>query len=261
MSWDQYKSVAHPTPYVLKFKTARGDLLYFGAAHSNDPLHPQFATISACWEKLKPTTVLLEGGVPQTANDASQAIARNGEAGFVGFLAAKSGAKVSALERGIDAQAAMLEKKFTKVELKLFYTLRQLQQVKREKNPAIGSDWDGWANWWLGPNGFFNFVPSLKNSPPFNVEELKSLTKIHFPSLREWHDIDDSQFDPRFADSLTQRVAREASDLREPQMVQTILENLKDGRRVFAIAGASHVVVQEDLLTGTLGAPIKKYCD
>jgi len=40
LSWDEYRSVRHPFPYVLRFD-APEKLLMFGAQHTRDPHHPQ----------------------------------------------------------------------------------------------------------------------------------------------------------------------------------------------------------------------------
>jgi hypothetical protein len=262
MTWDEYKNVKHRTPFILEFQSPKGHLLYFGAAHTNDPKHLQFVQLPACWEKFNPEIALLEGGVPKLPSDAdaSSAIAQSGELGLVAFLSRQSNTKAAPLESSIDVQAAALAKTYSKSEIKMYLTLRQLQQVKRENNPAIAGDWNGWANWWLGPMGFFNFVPSVKDVPPHNANELNAMARAHFPMLNAWHEIGDDQFDPRFSTSITQRITRSLSEHRESEMIQTILKEAAGGKRVFVVAGASHTVVQEKALANVLGKPIRRSC-
>ncbi|MCA3000649.1 MAG: hypothetical protein ACK5RJ_03230 [Burkholderiales bacterium] len=260
ISWEDYKNVRHEVPYVLEFESQGGKLLYFGAAHSNDANHPQFKRIKACWNHLNPELALLEGGVPPPPADPTSAIQRNGEAGYVRHLAEESKTTALPLERGIDAEAKALTTRFSLEQLRLFYTLRQLQQVKREANPAIGNDWNGWANWWLGDKGFFNFIPVLKDASPKNAVELAEMTKQYFPSLKAWHDISPSEFDPRNNISITQQIARATGELREPLIVARLAEQVAAKKRVFAIVGASHVVVQEPALRAKLGPPRLRIC-
>src|SRR5450631_658700 len=54
LSWDAYKEVRHPLPYVLRLAAPPGELLMFGAQHTRDPHHAELPEIERLWREFRP---------------------------------------------------------------------------------------------------------------------------------------------------------------------------------------------------------------
>jgi hypothetical protein len=92
--------------FLLERSTrAGGALLYYGAAHSRDPQHPQFAEIEARWKGFKPTVAFYEGPSRPIADSATDTIMRFGESGYVRWLARRDGARVERLEPEVQSES------------------------------------------------------------------------------------------------------------------------------------------------------------
>ena len=123
-------------PYVLKDETRAGALLLYGAAHSSDPAHPQFAEICRQWTEFRPTVALNEGGSPCFTGDADRSISRNGEAGLVVYLAVANRTPVVTFEPPLAAEIAALRPRFSPEQIAVFYVLRLVaQEAGRELQP------------------------------------------------------------------------------------------------------------------------------
>jgi hypothetical protein len=107
LSWEAYARLGKiAVPRVLDIKLAAGRLLYFGAEHTNDPAHRQFAEIEKLWNEVCPAVIFSEGGIWPLENFREQAILRHGEPGLVWFLAARDGIVISSLEPERKAEVA-----------------------------------------------------------------------------------------------------------------------------------------------------------
>jgi hypothetical protein len=117
--------------FLLERSTGTGGaLLYYGAAHSRDPQHPQFAEIEARWKGLKPTVAFYEVPSRPIADSATDTIMRFGESGYVRWLARRDGARVERLEPEAQSEVSYLLEDFAPEQVKLFFVLRETSRLR-----------------------------------------------------------------------------------------------------------------------------------
>lgn len=80
-SWEEYRLLEMHPPYVLEFQSDTGALVYFGAEHTSDLSHPQFAQMENNWEACSPTLIFREGGIHPLEESREIAIREHGEQG------------------------------------------------------------------------------------------------------------------------------------------------------------------------------------
>jgi hypothetical protein len=247
MTYEEVAKTPHSFPYIIELRTGKGALLYFGAQHSNDPKHPQNEQIQQLWKSFRPTIAFNEGGDPPTLKAAEEAISKFGETGLVRFLAARDNVPVRSLEPSRGEEVATLLKSYTPEQLKVFYALRQILGYRRGKNNETLDERIEFTLKWLSS------VPGLERAPRTVAELGESSTRL-LPKLKDWHEVPDSWFDPGYAQPLSylNEVSRASNRFRDEYMVNLLVNEVKQGRRVFAVVGGSHVVMQERALRAML---------
>src|SRR5438552_4272651 len=94
MSWSEYSrktaNDAPHLPYVVHLRCGRGELLYIGSPHTNDPARAELAEIEARWKASPPEIAFNEGGDPPIEINRNDAVKKFGESGLVRYLAAES---------------------------------------------------------------------------------------------------------------------------------------------------------------------------
>ena len=246
----EYAESDHAIPYVLLYDMGQGALLFFGSDHISDPDHEQNAQIMNHWSRFGPTLALNEGGHPPTESSAEEAVSRYGESGLVRFLAARDEVAVDTLEPSYAKQVQVLTARgFKAKEIKLFYILRQVAQM-RDPDSAIGSAKAAEVV------AYFSTVEGL-GAAPTTVGELDTACHLMFSELSSWVDVPLAWFDPVYdrPPTILNQVSRATSEYRDEWVVDLLAERAKGGERVFAVMGASHVVIQEPVLTARLGRP------
>lgn len=247
MTFEEYRALSHAAPYVLEVQRGHGELIYFGARHSYDPADPQCRWIEELWGDFRPTIAFNEGGDPPTLATAADAISHHGEAGLVRFLAARDGVPVHSLEPGLnrlvdDALAAG----FSPQQVKLYHALLPWISYRQ----SAGSE---------SPNAFLGRVlRSLSHikplqGPPRDVRELDSAFAELFPERPDWREVSREWFDPAAKGTFLNALARRVSERRDAHMVGLLNDAVNRGERVFAVVGASHVVMQEPALSSAQG--------
>lgn len=58
LTYKQYASIQHKSPYILEFKAGSGALLLYGAEHTGDPKNLQIADIERRWAAFQPTVAV-----------------------------------------------------------------------------------------------------------------------------------------------------------------------------------------------------------
>jgi hypothetical protein len=246
MTWEEYGSISHPYPYILRLGSAKGQLLYFGSRHVYDPAHAQVAEIQKLWTEFAPTMALNEGGDPPVAETIEEAVGQFGEAGLVRYLAARDKVPVMSLEPARLEEVATLLPHYPREQIKLFYVLRQVPQYRQATLPVpleekIQHDLGG--------------IAALYDLPgaPRTLAELQELCDLFLPDVPRWNDVPQSYFGPvRETTRFTNDISRRLSDLRDEHMVELLTREVKRGARVFAVVGGSHVVMQEPALRGRI---------
>jgi hypothetical protein len=97
--------------------------------------------------------------------------------------------------------------------------------------------------------------PELTGSPR-NLDEFVSSCRKEFPDLKDWHDVPADWFDPTQGGHYTNELANDTGMFRDQYIYKLLLQHVRQGERVFAVIGASHVVVQEPAWRETFGTPI-----
>lgn len=256
MSFEEYVKKPHPVPYILKLDAGKGRLLYFGAKHTYDPSDPQIAQMEKAWLKLRPDVAFFEGGDPENipaAVKTREEITRGGEPSFVLFLATRDQVPVKTLEPSRGDEIALLLGKYSPEEVKVFYVLRQIPQFKSgQHNETIEA-------YTRNVLGWLSLRPEFKGMPR-TIAELQASSSRLFPQLTDWRNVPQTWFDPSVAPSLTylNDISRQLSEFRDRHMLTLLTEQLRQGKRVFAAVGASHVVMQERALRAAIKAGKKK---
>lgn len=241
LSWDAYRALRHPLPYVLRL-TGSGELLMFGVRHTNDPRDAQIADIERLWHEFKPQVAFSEGGIRPAAPGPDQAITRFGEPGLLRYLADNSRVELCSLEPPEDQEAAAMAAQFPQEQVKLFYILRNLSSASDGRSLEERR------------HSAFQSVRQRRRltGPPNSVKELNLLIARLLPQLPDSSSIPKQWFDPSRSDTFLNQIARGSSDYRNCHMVPLIVGTVRTGKRVFVLVGGSHVMVQEPALRSAL---------
>jgi hypothetical protein len=251
LSYKQYASIQHKSPYVLEFKAGAGALLLYGAEHTGDPKDPQIADIERRWAAFHPTVAYNEGGNPPTLHDPEEAVHKYAEAGFLRYLAGRDQVPVATFEPSFDDEISNLLKRYSPEQLKTFYVLRQVTEARRlQSSTPLDDRIQGWLSDYLPAHG-------LKN-PPNTLAELTTACKRLFPELPDWHKVSEDWFDPTQSGHYTNELANDSGMFRDQYIFRLLVARARRGDRVFAVIGASHVVVQEPALLMEFGQPATK---
>jgi hypothetical protein len=245
MSYDEYAKAPYSSPYVVEIQAGEGALLYFGAQHINDPKHSQVTEIEKQWRQFHPTLAFNEGGEPPVMKSVEEAVSRIGEAGLTRFLAARDKVPVRSLEPSRADEVAMLLKTYTPEQVKVFYALRQVPQFYRSKRDETIETYVDHALKML------TSLPGLEGSPR-NLAELEKSCLWLSPKLPEWRKAPQSWFNPLDSQAYTNQLSRLTGEFRDLHMVKLLVDEVKQGKKVFAVVGFSHVVMQERMLRAAL---------
>ena len=220
-------------PYIVTMDCRGGGALhYFGASHTYDPADPQVGQIEEAWKRFRPDIAFNEGGSPPYEKTIEEAVRKSGEAGLVRFLAMRDDIPVMSIDPSRAEEVAVLSSKFTREEIKLFFLLRSAMQfIARNGSAGVDAEMERILE-------IYDGSPGLRGSPR-SVDEIRRLYPA-YPVVPPDH------FDPAKRGTLFNEIA--SSDFRDRHMVDLLTKHLRDGRRVFAVAGGSHVFMQEPAL-------------
>lgn len=251
LSYEEYARIEHDTPYVLRFDRGSGALLFFGSAHIYDPEDPQIADIVARWSEFRPTLAYNEGGDPPAEPALTDAVSRFGESGLVRHLGVRDRIPVANIEPPMARQVEDLRAAgFSDEQIKLFFVLRQVPQHQGRTGSPMS---DARA---IEVLAYFTQVTGL-HGPPATPAQLAAACTRLLPPLGDWRDVPQAWFDPAVSrpPAFTGTASLRLSVLRDAWVVDLLAAAVHRGERVFAVMGASHVVVQEPALRARLGRP------
>ena len=247
MSYDEYVelSVSIQIPYVLEIDADKGSLLYFGSEHSVDITHPQFNLMNNLWNEFKPTIAFSEGGIWELEESREKAISKHGEHGFLRFLAERDEIPIHSIEPTEGEEIKYLLERFSPEELKLYYLLRQVVQHRRmgyvesiedyiEKFIFIFGDREG--------------LHGVVNS----VAEFEEIYSKYINEPGDWRNVPDTWFNPLLDETIFNQIGQLSSRFRDEHMLKLLTEQVRNGNRVFAVVGLTHVVMQEPVLRHNL---------
>lgn len=244
LSFEAYQHHPHRVPYVLELQVGYARLLYFGSRHSYDPADPQMAQIEAEWSSFRPTRAFNEGGNPPVASSRDEAIAHDGEAGLLRYLAARDGIEIASLEPSRADEVAHVSGEFSPEQIKLFYVLREIPEMRAKVavEPLTAYEERSLR--------FHSRVQALAGSPSTPAELEAACVRL-LPPLQRCDLVPQSWFDPAPDEptkAYTNLLSRRISEFRDAHMVSLLERALQGQSRVMAVVGSSHVVMQEPAL-------------
>lgn len=242
MSFEEYGRIHHRIPFVLDIKENGAELIYFGIRHTRNPADPQFGEAFRLWKKLKPTLAYNEDITAGPRTTLSESIAMDGERGAISFWAKQDRIPIRSIDLSRAEEFQLLSKGIPPERIKMFYLLRSLQQLLQR--PSEG--------------GFHRSAEQIAGSDLRMLAKQgvsgkpRSITEIDAVWQRlgirgDWRTPDIKWVEPGGKGPLN-KVGRASSELRDQHMVEVLRAALRRGERVFALVGASHVVMQEPAL-------------
>ena len=231
----------HDWPYFVSIP-GQGALFYYGSRHTNDPDDPQIADIQARWEAFGPTVAVTENRLGWYLGGLNRAVSAHGEFGAVLYLARQNEVPIYTLEPSWEDEIGEVTREFPVEEATLFYTLRVFLSERGEGRSP--DDIDDLAAHLLRKRGN---RPGLKGSLP-DLASMDALWAERFANLGPWRDLPPEAVHPSPHPTRLQAIANLANEVRDRHAARIILDLMKQGERVFAIAGGSHVVKQEPVL-------------
>ncbi len=243
LSFAEYATVRHSTPYVVDIVHSGSQLVLFGGRHSSDPSDPMFDQLEAAFLRLSPTFALHEGTPPAVETNREVAICRHGEAGLIRYLAARTHIESASMDIPLAEEARRLRRKMPAGEALVFLVVRQLASFNRK---TARQDFAAYFN------EFFELIaPALE------------LTVIDWPLVEREHQrilghplsarrVTAHETNPMCDDLPTQRIARWSNRQRDEHMLGRLIAALRTHRRLFAAVGVTHAVMLEPALRAAL---------
>lgn len=227
-----------------------GRLVYFGAEHSSDPAHPQFAAIEAAWREARPTVAFYEGPNRPVPESAEEVIRQTGESGYVRFLAGQGGVRLARLEPSPQAEVAALLERFTPEQVKLFFILRETARL-RERRGMPEAELKTTVARMLEQTA--RMFPGAFDGTFADLDGLQAAYRRHWSEPAEWWMAPSRWFDPGKTSAetggvFTNDVNRASSEFRDRHMYAELAQAARAGERVFAVVGRNHVAAQADAL-------------
>lgn len=223
-------------------------LLYYGAAHSKDPSHNQFAEIENAWRASEFDIALFEGpnrGILTTKNET---IEKLGESGFLRYLASQDSVETQSLEPNPVHEAQYLSEHFSIEKIKLFYLLREACRVRESfswEEIQIKSHIENVLS-------KANTLAIIKDTI-LTIGDLEVSFNKYWGNELKWWQAPSSWFDPlqeseKTGGVFTNDVNRYSSNYRNFHMYELIIRLLRDNKRVFAVVGRNHIPMQSKAL-------------
>ena len=247
LGYDSAGSAAHSWQLQIPVTAGGGALWYIGAVHSRDPNDPQFAVLDSLWRIARPTVAFYEGPDRGIRSDIQSAISETGESGYVRYLAHRDGASIRRLEPNPQDEIDYLLASFPPDQIKLFYILRQAQQIRDREHLSEGAIRENIGNL-LERAKFLRGIGNVITS----LAELDSAYRQYWGTSSQWWNAPAQWFDPLLKSAETgglfiNDVNRRSSEIRNLNMFRVLSEAAtKD--RVFAVVGRNHVPLQADAL-------------
>lgn len=233
-------------PYVLEIRTDRGALVYYGSRHTQDPEDPQIPHMLERWEALQPTVAVTENRGGFYIGGFDRAVRSLGEFAVAIEKSQEAGIPVYSLEPTWEDEVAEVVSVYSPAEATLFYTLRVF--LSERGNDRSPESTERLAQSLLRKRGS---RAGLEGSLT-TLAAMDSLWEANFDDLRDWRELPPQAIWPGTEDTRLQAMARHVNEVRDRHAARVILDLLRRGERVFAIAGGSHVVKQEPVLVAGL---------
>lgn len=251
MTYDEYAKIENESPYLYTLVKHGQGLWYFGAHHSFNPADEQFITLRTFWNSFinhlgtdtKRGVALVEGGVRRDSPNETDAIIKDGEAGFVSFLASKQSILLESPEPPLSYEFQELSRMFKKEEIYYYYFARIVSQWNTMSERP---DFITYINKYL-------VQESDEGNWPASEYTLSFMREIHRKQFGKEFNSEDKTFfqnivNPMRHIAVTNKVAQESGKIRDMFIIGQIREHWDAKRNIFIAYGDSHAVMQEKIL-------------
>ncbi|MHC5024671.1 MAG: hypothetical protein ACYTGG_12325 [Planctomycetota bacterium] len=236
-------SPVHARPFVVQIEAdGDGAVLLFGAEHTRDPGDPQLESIEAGWAAFRPTVALVEGRLGFFIDGVHDPVERYGESGFVNALARRAGLPVYSWEPPRVREIEIVLRAFPPRRVALFYVLRPY--FSNLRHGGI-DDPDGYVQPFLERRTAYRGLEGTLAS----VAEIDAMWQADFAGLPDWRETSDEYGLPGYL----AEIAAAGNAARDEHFAQVIIDLVRRGERVYAIAGSSHAVKLDAALRALLG--------
>src|SRR5918997_5056224 len=244
LSMAQYDSLSesHPRPYLVRAGNGSGALLLFGASHTRDPADPELARLRREWDTFRPTTALVEGRLGFLLPYVMDPVEEYGEMGAAAALARSNGVPLYSWEPRREWEIARMLDSFPAERVALFYVLRPYFSELRFGRP---DDPEGYVEEYRRKRTRY---PGLEGTLP-SVAAIDSLWARDFAGLPDWRGTSDEHGLQGYLEDLAAR----SNALRDEHLAAVLLDLVRRGERVFAVAGSSHAVKLDHALQAAVG--------
>jgi len=158
-------------------------------------------------------------------------------------LAEEAGIEVYSLEPDRKSKIDHLRRNdWTDEQIILFYTLRQVSQSYQQQ---VDIDLET-----LLPQYLSSLKQRFGLNGPETIEGYSQLVHKLLPDVDNWKEIEQQYFypGPQNPERFTNRISTDSNQFRDQYHADLIADALKNGKRVFVIAGSAHAVMQEPAL-------------
>lgn len=250
MPYAEYQQIKHAIPYTFKLNRSDKCLFYFGANHSCDPNHPQFAQLEIFWQEFlnitngKGCIVLVEGSKRNVKGTRLESITKaGGEGGLITFLAYHNGITRACPEPSIYEIHSLLKQHFSEEVIAYLHFAQAALQFHRYKKIQPQLDFAAYVEpYFLMYQTYFKLQLTLEN-----------LSKIHQDLFSTKFDALDEAFfynitNPVTQDTIINKACRIASIFRDDYIVKYIENLMQQDKNIFIVYGCTHAVMQEGAL-------------
>ena len=229
--------------------TTGGELHYFGVIHTNDPQHPQFEQLEQDFYQVQPTIVFYEGPARSLPDTRNRAIEDAGDPGLIRHLATQHHIPIAQLEPSRQAEIDILLERFTPEQVKLFYVLRQVAELREVWNMTSKVELQQAVIQSIDQLSAFDGLKTVIT----NLEDFETSYQKHWQTAIHWWHVPRQWFHPvltveETGGIFTNDMHRIASTFRNQHMVQVLSDAVNQGHRVMASVGKGHLPLQSSAL-------------
>lgn len=245
MSFEAYQATEHEVPYSFKLIKPDQCLFYFGSNHAHDPQDEQYPKLTELWHEFlhqtdgKKCIVIVEGGIRPVHPTKTQAIIKDGEAGYATFLAHQASIPCMSADPDDQYLETELRKKFSAYEIYFMRFTDVWHQFNERRKNGLKTNLKKYLqkfNGFLGHKNlkyFQNLYQQLFDEP-FDVNNQTKIRNII--NLKDHNHI-------------IGKIHRQNNILRDEYIINQIQTLIDQGKNVFIVFGATHAVMQEPALT------------
>lgn len=245
MSWDEYRGVAatFEPPVIRTFADGPdGAVLFFGAEHSGDRSHPQFAALAEAFEEFEPSMVLVEGRLGFLLPGLMDPVETYGESGFAVAEARRRGLPFYSWELSKADEIAALRENFSREQVALFIILR----------PFLANNHPGQDR--SPEDRLRHYIQERGDRPGIegeitDVSQIDAIWQRDFPDHTDWREL---RFGTRLPGYLGE-LFEAANNVRDTHLLNAVMQYAGAGERVLVVAGWSHVVRIEPVFQAAAG--------